>query len=77
MNTPTNEQILAGAKAMHAAYEARTQQRNPFYSRVPWERLDEPSRNEFINYVRPALTAALTTHAAPHQGGVHVPKEAP
>lgn len=55
---PTEAQVLAGAKAMHADWEQRRQRRDPFYSRAPWERIGHDCQAEFINYVRPALEAA-------------------
>lgn len=56
----TEAQILAGAKAMHHAYEMRAERRhNGYYTRQRWEDIDQPCRDEFINYVTPALDAAL------------------
>lgn len=58
MSRPTEAQVIAGAKAMHQAWEMRYQLRNPFYSRTPWDEIGDESRQEFIGYVRPALEAA-------------------
>ena len=58
--TATEAQVLAGAKAMHRAFEMRAERRhNGYCTRQTWEQIDQPCRDEFINYVRPALDAAL------------------
>ena len=45
---------------MHSAFEMRAERRhNGYYTRQTWEQIDQHCRDEFINYVRPALDAAL------------------
>lgn len=59
MNGPTEAQVIAGAKAMHRAFEMRAERRhNGAYTRTRWEDIGQDSQAEFINYVRPALEAA-------------------
>lgn len=60
MTGPTEAQIIAGAKAMHRAFEMRAERRhNGTYTRTRWADIDQDCQDEFINYVRPALEAAL------------------
>lgn len=58
MTRPSEAQVIAGAKALHQAWEMHYQLQNPFFSRTPWDEIGDESRQEFIGYVRPALEAA-------------------
>lgn len=56
----TDAQILAGAQAMHRAFEMRAERRhNGYYTRRTWDQIDQECRDEFLDYVRPVLDAAL------------------
>ncbi|WP_122941034.1 hypothetical protein [Brachybacterium sp. EE-P12] len=56
----TEAQVVAGARAMHRAFEMRAERRhNGYYTRRSWEQIGPDCQNEFIDYVRPALEDAL------------------
>lgn len=50
------------ARAMHARFEERTVDRyGDRYTRTAWEELDQPSREEFLDYAG-AIDTALHQH---------------
>lgn len=60
----TEVQVVAGARAMHRAFEMRAERRhNGYYTRRSWEQIGPDCQNEFIDYVRPALEEALAADA--------------
>ncbi|MEV0869339.1 hypothetical protein AB0I24_15530 [Brachybacterium paraconglomeratum] len=62
----TETQVVAGARAMHRAFEMRAERRhNGYYTRRSWEQIGPDCQNEFIDYVRPALEDALAANAPP------------
>ena len=58
VDAPSEAQVIAGAQAMHAAFEQRQERRDPFYTRQRWGQIGEACQREFVDYVRPALNAA-------------------
>lgn len=49
------------ARAMHRRYEERAVKRHLGYTMTAWEELDQPSREEFLDYAG-AIDTALHQH---------------
>ena len=52
----TRTEIIA--RAFHSKFEDRTRHREPFYTKVKWEALEDKHREEFLEYAR-AVDRAL------------------